>query len=169
MSNLDKIKEKKENIEKKLIEKKEHLEKKIKEKEQKIRNHNAKQLKDKSKKDLMPAMFEMLIVIVNRGRGQAVLNYLKSIDVNINIVSFGEGTAPSNIASLLGFNQEKEVLFSVVNLKDSEKVLDLLDSIFLSTEKYSGIACTIPLKSMTNVSLDTFKNYNSLSKEGGKQ
>ena len=84
------------------------------------------------------------------------------------MVSFGEGTAPSNIAGLLGFSQEKEVIFTVVNLKDSTKILDLLDSIFLSTEKYSGIAFTIPLKSITNNSLDTFVETNSL-KNGGKQ
>lgn len=120
----------------------------------------AKQNKtDKSNgQNLRPAIFEMLVVIVNRGRGQAVCNYLKSINMNLSIVSFGEGTAPSNLAGLLGYSQEKEVLFSIVNIADSDKVLDLLDSIFLSTEKYSGIAFTVPLKSVTNFTLDTFSD-----------
>lgn len=163
MKNLDKFKEKTESLEKKFKEKKESLERKIKNRRDKIINNK------QSEKKLMPPMFEMLVVVVNRGRGQAVLNYLKSIEVNINIVSFGEGTAPSNIASLLGYNQEKEVIFSVVNLKDSEKVLDLLDSIFLSTEKSAGIAFTIPLKSMTSYSLEKFESFNTLKNgEGNK-
>ena len=161
MRNLDRYKEKAKNLEKKFKEKKENLKQKIKTKRDKLINSK------RTDKNLMPAMFEMLFIIVNRGRGQAVLNYLKSIDVSVNIVSFGEGTAPSNIASLLGYSQEKEIIFSVVNVKDSEKILDLLDSIFLSTEKSAGIAFTIPLKSMTSFSLEQFENYNTFQ-NGGK-
>lgn len=160
MSNLEKFNEKTKNLEKKFKEKKENLERKIKTKREKLINH--------SEKKLMPPIFEMLVVVVNRGRGQAVLNYLKSIEVNINVVSFGEGTAPSGIASVLGYSQEKEVIFSVVNLRDSKRVLDLLDSIFLSTEKSAGIAFTIPLKSMTSYSLEKFESYNTLKKGEGK-
>lgn len=155
----------KESLENKIKKGKQKLENKVKEKKQKFEE---KINQRKQEKSLLPPMFEMLVVVVNRGRGQVLLNYLKSIDININIVSFGEGTAPSNIAGLLGFSQEKEVIFSVVNLKDSEKVLDLLDSIFLSTEKYFGIAFTIPLKSITNNALDTFLETNTLS-NGGKK
>ncbi len=160
--NKEKIKAKKENFEKKIKEKKEQFETKVKDRKQKIENK-------KQEKSLLPPMFEMLVIIIKRGRGQAVLNYLKSINLNLDIVSFGEGTAPSNVASLLGFNQEKEVIFTIVNFKDSEKVLDLLDNIFLSTEKYGGIAFTIPLKSMTNNSLDTFIETNTLNNNGGKK
>lgn len=165
MSSKEKMKDKKENFEKKLKQKKEDFENKVKDRKQKI--EEAIKTK-KQEKSLLPPMFEMLIVVVNRGRGQAVLNYLKTIDVNLNIVSFGEGTAPNNVAGLLGFSQEKEVIFTVVNFKDSEKVLNLLDNIFLSTEKYAGIAFTIPLKSMTNNSLDTFLETNTLN-NGGKK
>lgn len=155
----------KESLESKIKKGKQKLENKVKEKKQKFEE---KINQRKQEKNLLPPMFEMLVVVVNRGRGQVLLNYLKSIDININIVSFGEGTAPSSIASLLGFSQEKEVIFSVVSLKDSEKVLDLLDSIFLSTEKYFGIAFTIPLKSITYNSLDAFLETNTLS-NGGKK
>lgn len=150
--NSKSFKETKQKIETKIKQKKEDIENKIKDK--------------KLEKKLLPPMFELLVVVINRGRGQAVLNYLKSINISVNVVSFGEGTAPSNIAGLLGFSQEKEVICSVVNLKDSTKILDLLDNIFLSTEKYSGIAFTIPLKSMTNNSFDTFIETNSLNNGG---
>ena len=168
MKDLEKFKEKQENFERKLEEKKENFQKKLQSKKEKLQNSlKTKQEKEASKK-LLPPMFEMLVVVVNRGRGQVLLNYLKSIDLDLSIVSFGEGTAPSSIAGLLGFTQEKEVIFSVVNIKDSETILNLLDSIFLSTEKYFGIAFTIPLKSMTNNSLETLNAQNTLNHKGGK-
>ena len=75
--------------------------------------------------------------------------------VDLNIVSFGSGTATSAIADLFGLdNREKEVVFAVIKHDDSNLILDSLEEKFLTVEKYAGIAMTIPLKSITNQSLE---------------
>ena len=112
-----------------------------------------------NKKDILtkrsPAVYEMLVTIVNRGKGEKVLDFLKLKGIEHHIVTFGAGTAPTNLASLLSlYNKEKEVLFAIIKLKDSTKILDDLEKNILLSEKYAGIAFTIPLKSMTNLSIE---------------
>ena len=102
-----------------------------------------------------PPKMEMLMVVVKRGKGDYVADFLKTMNVDLNIVSFGSGTATSAIADLFGLdNREKEVVFAVIKHDDSNLILDSLEEKFLTVEKYAGIAMTIPLKSITNQSLE---------------
>ena len=113
--------------------------------------------KSQSSNTLQPPMFEMLTIIVNRGKGEDVIEFLESQKVNFNIATFGLGTAPSGIANLLSlYNQEKEVVFCIIKLKDSKQILDLLEEKILFNEKFRGLAFTIPLKSMTNKAVAKF-------------
>ena len=87
----------------------------------------------KTKNPVKPPKMEMLMVVVKRG----------------------SGTATSAIADLFGLdNREKEVVFAVIKHDDSNLILDSLEEKFLTVEKYAGIAMTIPLKSITNQSLE---------------
>lgn len=107
---------------------------------------------------LRPPMFEMLTIIVNRGKGEEVIEFLKSQNIHFNVATFGLGTAPSGIANLLSlYNQEKEVVFAIIKLKDSNALLDALEKNILNNEKFRGFAFTIPLKSMTNDAIEKFK------------
>lgn len=144
-------------IEKFLTKKEKHLEK--------IEKVNKEKEQKQKEKKLQPAIYELMIVIVNRGRGQSVCNYLKSLNMPLSLISFGGGTAPSSLAGLFGYKQEKEVLFTLVDIKDSDKVLDFLESIFLSTESNAGIAFTIPLKSATDFSLEYINEAKNKKKD----
>lgn len=109
----------------------------------------------KTKTPVKPPKMEMLMVVVKRGKGDDVADFLKTMKVDLNIVSFGSGTATSAIADLFGLdNREKEVVFAVIKHDDSNLILDSLEEKFLTVEKYAGIAMTIPLKSITNQSLE---------------
>ena len=89
--------------------------------------------------------------------GQDVADFLEKLDVDLSIVSFGSGTAPSSLANLFGlYNKEKEMIFSVIQLDESERILDMLEAKFLFDAKYAAIAFTIPLKSATNHSVSEF-------------
>jgi len=111
----------------------------------------------KRKTPLKPPVFELLNVVVNRGRGEDVLDFLKSLKVKHNIITYGVGTASSSIANLLSlYNKEKEVIMAVIKIKDSKKILDKLESEILTSEKFMGIAFTVPLKSMTSHSVKSF-------------
>ena len=106
---------------------------------------------------LKPPIFEMLTIIVNRGKGEEVIEFLESQKVNFNIASFGFGTAPSGIANLLSlYNQEKEVVFAIIKLEDSQNILNALEENILVNEKFRGVAFTVPLKCMTNKAMEKF-------------
>jgi len=103
------------------------------------------------KQNLHPPVLELLVVVINRGYGEEVGDFLEKLDVNLNIISFGSGTAPSNLANLFGlYNKEKEMVFAAIDIAESESILDKLEGKFLSDAKYAAIAFTIPLKSVTN-------------------
>jgi len=114
--------------------------------------------KNIKKPELKAPIYQLLVVIVNRGKGSEVTDFLKSLKVEINIVGFGSGTAPSGLANLLGlYSKEKEIVFAVIKLKNSDKILDGLEDKILFQEKNAGIAFTIPLKSMTNQTINIIK------------
>ena len=127
---------------------------KVKPKKQKISFALKREIK---KQSLHPPILELLVVVTNRGLGQEVADFLEKIDVDLSIVSFGSGTAPSSLANLFGlYNKEKEMIFSVIQLDESERILDMLEAKFLFDAKYAAIAFTIPLKSATNHSVSEF-------------
>ena len=109
------------------------------------------------KQNVLPPVLELLVVVTNRGYGEEVTEFLEKLDVNLSIVSFGSGTAPSSLADIFGlYNKEKEMIFAVIQLDESERILDKLEGKFLLDEKYAAIAFTIPLKSATKQSMEQF-------------
>ncbi|MBQ3048210.1 MAG: hypothetical protein IJD48_04280 [Clostridia bacterium] len=100
-------------------------------------------------------LFQLLVVIVNRGKGDEVSEFLKQNGIKYRICSFGDGTAPSTFQNILGlYNKEKEIVTSIIPIENSIDLLDRLETEFLTIEKYSGIAFTIPLKSITMESME---------------
>lgn len=129
---------------------------KVKPKKKKISLSLKRQIK---KQSLHPPVLELLVIVTNRGSGEEITDFLQKLDVKLNIVSFGTGTAPSSLANLFGlYNKEKEMVFAVINLDESERILDMLEAKFLFDEKYAAIAFTIPLKSVTNHALEQLSN-----------
>ena len=109
------------------------------------------------KQNVLPPVLELLVVVTNRGHGEEVTDFLEKLDVNLSIVSFGSGTAPSSLANIFGlYNKEKEMIFAVIRLDESERILDKLEGKFLLDEKYAAIAFTVPLKSSTKHSMEQF-------------
>ena len=113
-----------------------------------------KTVKAKKRKKMNPIL-QMLVVIVNRGKGDDVTAFLKQSGINSRICSFGEGTATSSLQNILGLsNNEKEIISCIIPIENSTKFLDKLEEEFLTVEKYAGIAFTIPLKSITKGSFE---------------
>lgn len=118
------------------------------------KSEKTKTKKSESSKTVRPAIFEILVVIVNRGQGDEIRSFLKKWGVNILSSSFGEGTANSTLQSILGLSIEKEVVFSFINIENKDELLDELEKNILLLKKNMGIAFTIPLKSITKNSLN---------------
>lgn len=127
--------------------------------------YNSKELlkslkKPRKNKPAIP-VFQMLIVIVNRGKAEAVNEFLKQGGVKYRIISFAEGTANSTFQNIMGLHDiEKEIISCVIPIQNSSKFLDKLESKFLLNEKNSGIAFTIPLKSITMESMEKLVKEN---------
>lgn len=127
--------------------------------------YNSKELlkslkKPRANKPAMP-VFQMLVVIVNRGKAEEVNEFLKQGGVKYRIISFADGTAGSTFQNIMGLhNNEKEIISCVMPIQNSSKFLDKLEKQFLTAEKYSGIAFTIPLKSITMESMEKLVKEN---------
>lgn len=110
----------------------------------------------RTKNNVLPPILQLLTIIVKRGTGDEVNSYLKSIGIKAKMTSYGSGTADSSLQSLLGlYNKEKELIFAVIPVENSEVLLDELEARFLNKEDYEGIAFTIPLKSIVKNSVQS--------------
>lgn len=111
-------------------------------------------IRDKKQNLVVP---EILVVVVNRGQGDNVREFLKNRGINILSSSFGEGTANTYLQNLLGLSVEKEIVFAVINMENKNEFLDDMEKEILLPKKNMGIAFTIPLKSITKNSLNKVK------------
>ena len=109
-----------------------------------------------NKKSSIPALLQLMIIIVKRGKGDEISSYLKSIGIKGKMIGYGYGTADSALQSILGlYNKEKEILYALIPISQSDELLDELENQFLKKENYAGIIFTIPLKSIAKGALDS--------------
>ncbi len=101
-----------------------------------------------NKQSQKPPIIELLIVIVNKDKGERAIKLLNDLDISLQILCFGKGTADSKVADYFGLDMgEKQVIFSLIKLKHSKEILRLLNDKLQLDSKNSGIAMTIPIKS----------------------
>lgn len=97
-----------------------------------------------------PPVAEVLVVIVNRGKAEKVVKVLNNIRVDMQMTSLGKGSADSSMAEYFGLDvTEKEIVFAIIKLKDAEQILSVLNEKMKFTQKNTGLALTIPIKSAT--------------------
>lgn len=105
-----------------------------------------------------PPIIELLMVIVNRDEDEKTMKILNSLNVDLQLLSLGEGTANSSLSQYLGLDiKEKCIIFSIIKLRDSENILKELIAKLNLKAKNTGVALTIPIKSAT---------YNLIDKMG---
>lgn len=88
---------------------------------------------------------EALFIIIDRGKAERISDILGEHEVKMQFVCLGEGTAPPNLRSLLGLEQEKDVIISLI---PGDKVSEIMSDIKTKT-KYDkagkGIMFTLSL------------------------
>lgn len=72
----------------------------------------------------------------------------------------GQGTAQSELVSLLGLNIHKAVLFSVVREDKVETIMNCLEDKFKTIKNGQGISFAVPLSSVIGVNLYRFLSNN---------
>ena len=97
----------------------------------------------------MEAM-KVILSIVERGQGAAMLKLYRKRQVPIHIQCAGKGTATSEIMDILGLgSSEKDVLLSFAAASAAKKLLHDLDNELRGHTGGAGIVVSIPVSGLT--------------------
>ena len=103
---------------------------------------------------------KLLVTVVEKQKAEFYLDYLSQFEVNCQLALSGKGTATSEIVDLLGLNNQKAVLLSVLREDMTETVIRGLEVKFATIRNGKGIAFAIPLSSVIGVNLYQFLSNN---------
>ena len=106
---------------------------------------------------------KLLVTVVNRSKELFFIDLLEQFEVNMQMVLYGEGTASSQMLSMLGLAEtEKAVILSCVREDKVRDIKNTLNEKFRKVRNGKGIAYTIPLEGVVGVALYQFlSNYSN--------
>ena len=104
---------------------------------------------------------ELLVTIVNRPKAEYYTDLIQSFDVNMQMTVLSHGTADAKMLDLLGLsNNEKSVIFSIIQEKKVPDALALIEEKFNTIKDGKGIAFTVPLSSVIGTLIYRFLSNN---------
>ena len=93
---------------------------------------------------------KILIVIMPRGKGDLVTDFLRDKNILFNLDILGKGTDPNFLFDFLGIGEsKKDIVFSVIDATKVTETLDALSERFKLNEKGHGVAFTININSVS--------------------
>ncbi len=99
---------------------------------------------------------KLLVTIVDRNKTEFYTDVLSGFEINMQMVLYGNGTASSSTLELLGLNNEKGIILSVVRTDMIKKVLNTLEEKFKTIRNGKGVACVVPISSVIGLSIYQF-------------
>ena len=108
---------------------------------------------------------KLLFTVVERQKAEFYLDVLSQYEVNCQLVVPGKGTATSEIVDLLGLNNQKAVLISVIREDRTDDVMKMLEEKFATIRNGKGIAFAVPMSSVIGVNLYQFLSNNRQGRE----
>ena len=113
---------------------------------------------------------KMLITVVDRSKTLFYTDLLEQFEVNVQMVSYGKGTANSQMLKLLGLVEtDKSIIISYIREDMIKEALETLNEKFNTVKNGKGVAYTIPLDSIIGVSTYQLLSNDRTIKEGGKK
>lgn len=112
-----------------------------------------------------PIKLEMLVTVVNRPKADFFVDLLEQFGINMQMVTYGEGTASSELINSLGLSTQKAVIFSIVRSDKINKIKETLEEKFKTIRNGKGISFTIPLSSAIGASIYQFMCNQNKKKE----
>ncbi len=103
---------------------------------------------------------KLLFTVVERQKTEFYLDFLSQYDVNCQLVVPGKGTATSELVDLLGLNNQKAVLLSVIREDRTDTIMNLLEEKFATIRNGKGVAFAVPMSSVIGVTLYQFLSNN---------
>ena len=100
----------------------------------------------------MSEPMSMIVTIVERGKGAAMMKLYNKNQVFLHCQRPGRGTATSEIMDILGLgSSEKDILFSYATRSAATRLLDQLNGDLRRAVATSGIVFDIPLTAVNNL------------------
>lgn len=120
-----------------------------------------KELKNKVEnnktKNIAPKKLKLLITVVNRKKADYYVDLLQDFEANMQLVTYGRGTANSEMLNMLGLaDAEKAVIFSIIKDENIKKILKTLEEKFATIRDGKGIAYSVSLNSVIGVAIYQF-------------
>ena len=113
-----------------------------------------------------PIKLKLLITVVNRNKADYYVDLLQDFDVNMQLITYGSGTANSEMLTYLGLpDTQKAVIFSIVKEEKMAKIKETLEEKFHKIKNGKGIAYTVSLSSVIGVAIYQFMCNNKMKKE----
>lgn len=108
---------------------------------------------------------KLIITVVDRNKAEFYLDILSQYEVNFQMVTGGIGTAHTEIVEMLGLNNHKAVILSVVRENMVEPIIKCLENKFETIRNGKGISFALPLSSVIGVNMYQFLSNNKHGKE----
>ena len=105
---------------------------------------------------------KLLFTVVDRNKGEFYLDVLSQYDVNFQTVINGTGTANSEILNMLGLNNNKAVVISVIREDLTDTIMNVLDEKFNTIRNGKGVAFAVPMSSVIGVNIYRFLSNNQM-------
>ncbi len=109
-----------------------------------------------AKNNIMIKTAKLFITIVDRNKVEFYTDVLSQFESNLQLVMYGNGTANNATLELLGLNNEKGIIFSVIRDDLVKQVKDTLDDKFKSIRNGKGVSVIVPISSVMGKSLYQF-------------
>ena len=104
-----------------------------------------------------PKKLKILFTIVDRTKTDFYLSALESFGVNMQTVLYAKGTAPTEIATMLGIvDKGKALILSAVNEDVIPTILAEYEDNYFKLRNSKGVAFTVPISSIIGVSIYNF-------------
>ena len=105
---------------------------------------------------------KILFTVVDRNKGEFYLDVLSQFDVNFQTVINGTGTAKSEILDMLGLNNNKAVVISVIREDMTDTIMKVLEEKFRTIRNGKGVAFAVPMSSVIGVNIYRFLSNNQM-------
>ena len=110
---------------------------------------------------------KLLVTVVERQKAEFFLDVLSQFEVNFQTATPGVGTVHSDIIEMLGLNNQKAVIFSVIREDMTDPIIKTLELKFSTIKNGKGIAFAVPMSSVIGVNMYQFLS-NNRQKKGEK-
>lgn len=108
---------------------------------------------------------KLLFTVVDRNKGEFFVDVLSQYEVNCQMVVGGIGTAHSELVDLLGLNNHKAVILSVVREDKVDIIMNALEERRKNLKNGQGmISFAVPLSSVIGVNMYQFLSNNRLKR-----